>query len=144
MSIEVSAIRRQVQHRLEQIKLTAGARRASVAEAERHYEPFLANIAIPVFKTVASVLSSEGYPYKVFTPASGVRLASDRAAHSFVDLRLDTSRESPQVMVEISRERGSHIKTDDRPIREGTAINEIAEEDVLAMLLDAIGELVER
>ncbi len=144
MPIEVSAIKRQVQQRLEQIKQAAGARRTRVAEAERLFEPFLTNTAIPVFRTVASVLSSEGYPYKVHTPAGGVRLASDRSAHTYVDLRFDTSHDTPQVMAEISRERGSHILADDKPLCEGKTISEISDEDVLALLLEAIGELVER
>jgi hypothetical protein len=144
MSIEVSIIKRQVQQRLEQIKQAAGARRVRVADAARDYEPFLANVATPVFRTVASVLSADGYPYKVFTPADGVRLASDRSSHSFVDLHLDSSRETPEVVVEISRERGSHILADERPLRAGASVGELTEEDVLAMLVDAIGELIER
>ena len=144
MPIEVSAIRRRVQQRLEHIKRTSAERRARAAEAEAQYATFLSEIATPVFRTVASVLASEGYPYKVFTPAGGVRLASDRAGHSFVDLRLDTAGDAPQVVAEVSRERGSRTLSDDRPVREGAPIDTLTDEDVLAFLLDAIGELIER
>jgi hypothetical protein len=144
MPIEVSSVRRRVQQRLEQVKQAARDRRVRVADAERDYVPFLENVATPVFRAVGSVLASENYPYKVFTPAGGVRLSSDRSGQTFVDLHLDSSRDIPQVMVEISRERGSHILSDERPVRDGATIASLTDEDVLSMLMDALGELIER
>ncbi len=144
MTIEISQVRKRVLQRLEQVRQAALERRSRVAEAERQYGPFLANVATPVFRMMASVLAAENYTYRVFTPAGGIRLSSDRSTQTYLDLRLDTSRDTPQVMIELSRERGSHILTDDRPFREGVAIASLTDGDVLAMLIDAIGEMVER
>jgi hypothetical protein len=144
MSIEVSAIRRQVQSRIEQARLASVARRSVVAEAERQYLVFLDQVAQPIFRTVASVLASEGYAFKVFTPAGGLRLASDRAAHSFVGLRLETAADPPGVVAEVSRQRGSQVLADDLPVGPGAPIDQITEDDVLAILLDAIGNMIDR
>jgi hypothetical protein len=144
MSIEVSTIRRRVQQRLEQARQAATVRRVKVTDAERQYEVFLEQVALPVFRAVASVLSSEAHPYKVFTPGGSVRLASDRSTHTFVELRLDTSGDTPQVVAEISRQRGSRILADDQPVRAGALVEELTDEDVLAVLLDAISAMVER
>lgn len=144
MPIEVSTVRRSVQQRLEQVRRLSSERRARAVDAERDYAAFLSGVATPLFRTVASVLGAEGYPYKVFTPAGGLRLASDRAGHTYVDLRLDTFGDRPQVVAEVSRERGSRILSDDRPIGGDTPISALTEEDVLAVLLEAIGEMVER
>jgi len=144
MPLEVASIRQRVKQRLAQVKRAAAARRDEVAAAERAWAPFLTTIAIPTLTTVAQALSAEGYPYRVTTPADMVRLVSERSSHTYFELRLDTSGPTPQVVAEISRERGKRVLAEDRPIAEGAAIGRLSDEHLLSCVLDAIGDLIER
>ncbi len=144
MSLEPSHVKRHVQQRLAELKRTAAAKRERSVQAERDYEPFLSGIAVPVFTAVAQSLSAEGHPYRVLTPGRSVRLASDRSAHTWAELRLDTSGPSPAVVLEINRERGHRVQTDERQVADGNRIASLTDEQVLALLVEAIGDLVER
>lgn len=144
MAVEVSHIRRLVQGRLTEVKRVAAARRERIALAERDYTVFLPSIAIPVFNAIAQALSAEGHPYRVTTPGDGVRMASERSARNYVDLRLDTSTAEPAVVVEFSRERGHRVLVDERVLGQGRAISALTDEDVVELLVGAVGELVER
>ena len=144
MPMEIVQIRRRVQVRLADIKRAAAERRQRVAAAERAYASFLANVAAPMVNAVAQSLSAEGYPYKVTTPGDTVRLVSDRSGRTYVEIRLDTSGAAPRLLAEVGRERGSRILADERPICEGMAIEAITDEHLLAVILDAMAELIER
>ena len=93
---------------------------------------------------VAGVLRAEGHAFQVFTPAGGLRLTSERAADDFVELMLDASSDPPVVMARINRGRGSHLLTAERPIREGAAVEELTDEDVLSFLLAEIVPFVQK
>jgi hypothetical protein len=142
--MEIVQIRRRVQVRLADIKRAAAERREKVAAAERAYESFLSNIAAPTLTAVAQSLSAEGYPYKVTTPGNAVRMVSDRSGRTYVEIRLDTAGASPQLVAEVGRERGSRVSADERPICQGMAIEAVTDEDLLAAVLDAMAELIER
>jgi hypothetical protein len=142
--MEIVQIRRGVQVRLAEIKRAAAERREKVAAAERAYGSFLANVATPTLHAVAQSLSAEGYPYKVTTPGNAVRMVSDRSGRTYLEIRLDTAGAAPQLVAEIGRERGSRVSADERPICQGTAIEAITDEDLLAAILDAMAELIER
>lgn len=144
MALEISHVRRLVMARLGDVKRAAAARRERVAAAEGDYAVFLPSVATPVFTVVAQVLTSEGYAYRVTTPGGGVRLASDRSPRTYVDLRLDTSGQEPVVVAEVSRERGHRVLVDDRPVGTGQDIGALTEQDVVAMLVGALGDLIER
>ncbi len=144
MPLESSAVRKLIVNRLNEVKRTAAARRERVAEAEREYAAFLPAVAVPAFTLVAQVLSAEGYPHRVTTPGAGVRMASDRAQRTYVDLRLDTSGPAPVVMAEVSRERGHRVLVDDRPLGDGRAIASLTDEDVVQLLAGVVGDLIER
>ena len=122
----------------------AAERREKVAAAERAYESFLANVATPTVNAVAQSLSAEGYPYKVTTPGKAVRMVSDRSGRTYLEIRLDTAGPAPQLVAEVGRERGSRILADERPICQGMAIEAVTDEDLLAAILDAMAELIER
>ena len=126
------------------MKRNAASRRETIAAAERDYTTFLPEVAVPVVTLVAQVLASEGHPFRVTTPASGVRLASDRSPRTYVDVRLDTSGASPAVVAEVSRERGHRVLVDDRVVGEARPVSELTEQDVLDVLLASIPDLVER
>jgi hypothetical protein len=144
MAIDVSHVRRLVQSRLAEIKRTAATRRERIAAAEHHYAAFLASVATPVVTAVAQTLSAEGHPYRVITPGGSVRMTSDRSPRTYLDLRLDTSGQEPVVVAEVSRERGHRVLVDDRPIGAGQDVSALTEEDVLSVIVGAIGDLVER
>lgn len=144
MAPDVSQVRRLVVARLADVKRAAAARRDRIAAAERDFAAFLPSVATPVFNLVAQILSSEGYPFRVTTPGAGVRLTSERSPRTYVDLRLDTSGQQPVVVAEVSRERGHRVLVDDRPVGEGQAISVLTEPDVTAVLVEAVGDLVER
>jgi len=142
--MEIVQIRRRVQVRLADIKRTAAERREKVAAAERAYEAFLAAVVTPTLTAVAQSLSAEGYPYKVTTPGSAVRMVSDRSGRTYLEIRLDTAGAAPQLVAEVGRERGSRVLADERPICQGMAIDAITDEDLLAAVLDAMTEMIER
>jgi len=144
MPLEVVQIRRRVQSRLADLKRAAGVRRERVAEAEKAYETFLSNVAVPTFLTFAQALSAESYPYRTVTPGGQVRLVSERSSRTFIDLRLDTSGPSPLVVAEVSRERGSRVLSDERPVAEGMPVDAITDEQVMDFLLTAMADLIER
>ena len=144
MPLEVVQIRRRVQVRLADVKRAAAARREKADTAGRVYETFLANVATPTVSAVAQSLSAEGYPYRVTTPGDTVRMTSDRSSRTYVEIRLDTAGSVPQVVAEVGRERGSRVLADERPVAEGTPIDAITDEQVLAVLLEMMAELIER
>ena len=119
-------------------------RRTRTAEAEKEYDRFLREVATPVARLLVTALKAEGYAFTVFTPAGGLRLASDRTRDDYVELGLDTTAEYPYVMGRISRTRGSRTLADERPIAQHAAPEQLTEEDVLSFLLDALSPWLER
>lgn len=140
--VEVADVRRRFRARIEQARRAAEAHRAEADRAAQDYEIFLRDVATPVFRMVASVLSAEGYPFKVFTPANSVRLASDRSREDYFELELDTETAPPQVLGRVNRSRGGRVTTIERPIREGTRVAELTQDDVVAFLVEEIDPFV--
>lgn len=119
-------------------------RRQQTADAERAYEAFIRDVATPVMRQLANALKVESYAFTVFTPGSGVRLALDRGRDDFVELTLDTSGPTPQVLGRISQTRGSRTIDEERPLKPGAMPDAISEEDVLEFLLGALEPWLER
>ena len=139
--MEISDIKRRVVETIEQARHQAAERRARTDEATREYAVFLDQIAIPVFRQVANVLRSEGYPFTVFTPGGSVRLMSDRTAEDYIELALETGGSDPVVSGHTSRSRGRRIVESELEIGPPSALGE---EDVLSFVLKALTPLVER
>jgi hypothetical protein len=145
MALEVSQVRKLVQNRLADVKNAAAVRRELVAAAEREYALFLPSVATPVFNAVAQALSAEGYPYRVTSPGSGLRMTAERSSRTYLDLRLDTSTQIPSVVIEVSRERGHRVLVDERPLgASGRTVGSLTDEDVAAGLVAAISDLIDR
>jgi hypothetical protein len=142
--MEIVQIRRLVQARLADIKRAAAERREKVAAAERAYGTFLASVATPTINAVAQSLSAEGYPYRVTTPGSAVRMSSDRSSRAYLEVRLDTAGAVPQLIAEVGRERGSRVFTDEHPICRGLSIDAVTDEQLLDELLTLMSEMIER
>jgi hypothetical protein len=142
--MELSEVRRRLRAAVEEARREAAARRARTDAATQAFEEFLAHRAVPVFHQVASALKGEGHPYKVFTPAGSVRLASEHAHEEFVEIALDNSSDPPIAIGRISRGRGRRMITAERPVREGAEVAGLTEEDVLDFLLKEIAPSIER
>ncbi len=142
--MEISDVRKRYRHAIEEARKKAAERRTRADAANRAWPVFLSQIAAPVFRMVAGVLKAEGHPFTVFTPADGLRLMSDRSSDDFVELVLDPSVDPPAPLVRINHGRGRRVVTAERPLREGTSIDRLTEEDVLEMLLEEMVPLVER
>jgi hypothetical protein len=142
--MEVSEVRRRLRAAVEEARHAATERRKRTADAARDYEEFLGQRAVPVFHQFATALSGEGHLFKVFTPAGSVRLASERSHEEFIELVLDDSTDRPAVMGRTSRGRGRRMISAERPVRDGAAIADLSEEDVLNFLLQEIPPFIER
>jgi hypothetical protein len=142
--VEVSLVRKRVQAAIAAAKEQSQQRRQRVAEAERAYSTFLEQIAIPVARQVANALKVEGYPFTVFTPGGGMRLASDKGRDDFIEFALDTGGPRPQVIARISHARGSRTLDEERPLKPGAAPDTLNEDDVLEFLIAALEPWLER
>jgi hypothetical protein len=142
--MEVSEVRRRLLGALEKARQGAAERRVRTDAASRDYEAFLGQRAVPVFHQCASALTAQGHPFKVFTPASSVRLASDRSPEEFIELVLDDTSDPPAVVGRTTRGRGRRTVTSERALQGGAPIADLTEEDVLTFLLEEIVGLVER
>lgn len=142
--MEIPDIRRRLRLALDQARKDSAERRARADLAATAYNAFLRDVATPVFRMFANVVKAEGHPFAVFTPAGGVRLASERHADDFMEIWLDASLDPPQASTRVSRVRGGDLTTREEPFRAGAPINGLTDEDVFAFLLANIGPLVER
>jgi hypothetical protein len=142
--MEISEVRKRLLHTLERAKRAGAERRVKADAAARAYEVFLESVATPVFRMFASAIKAEGHPFAVFTPAGGLRLASEHSSGDFIELALDTAADPPAAVARITRGRGHRILSTERPVREGVPIDRLTEEDVLEVLLSEIVPFVVR
>jgi hypothetical protein len=142
--MEISEVRRRLLTAVEKARRAADERRVRTDTAARDYQIFLDQRAVPVFHQLAGALKAEKHFFKVFTPASSVRLASDRSPEEFIELSLDDTSDPPAVLGRTSRGRGRRITTSERALGTGAPIADLTEEDVLTFLLEEITSLIER
>src|SRR5215213_1383572 len=142
--MEVSDVRRRIRAAIEAARARAAERRSRTDEASRAYDVFLDNVAVPAFHTVTSALTGEGHRFKVITPGRAVRMSSERSPEDFIELALDTERDAPAVVIVTSRGRGRRMVSTERLVREDLPIAELAEEDVVAALLEELLPFIER
>jgi len=129
---------------MERSKARSQQRRQRTADAEQSYRQFLDRTATPVARQLGQALKAEGYPFTVFTPSGGVRLASDHGRDDYVELSLDTTSDPPEVVGRVSRVRGSRTLTSERTLKPGVSPSEITDEDVLAYLVESLEPWLER
>ena len=142
--MEVSLVRNRLNRAIEAARERAQQRRQRTAAAERAYDIFLQNVAMPVTRLVANTLKVENHAFTVFTPGGGLRLASDRGRDDYIEFALESTSDPPQVVGRISHARGSRTLAEERPIKPGTPPEGLSEEDVLTFLLDALQPWLER
>jgi hypothetical protein len=142
--MEVSEVRKRILDTLARAKTEAAARRARNADVATAYEHFLETVAAPLVHQVASILKVEKFLFAVHTPASAVRLVSERSPEDFVEIRLDTSGQVPQAVAHVERVRGRETLVEDRPIRPGVLVEHLTDQDVLDAVAEALSALIER
>jgi hypothetical protein len=135
---DVAVVRKRVRTAIEQARRDQAERRGRVAEAQRKYDEFLQNAAIPAFRMVANVLKSEGLHFEVMTPAGGVRLQSERNREDAIEMELDTTADPPQPLVTTTKARGRRVVQDDRSIKGSNPLVQLTDEDVIDMLLEEL------
>jgi len=141
--MDISEVRKRVLHTIERAKRGAAERRSRVETASREYGEFLDRVAVPLFHQVARSLRAEGHSFNVFTPSGSVRLSSEREADDYIELLLDTSGATPQVIGHCSRSRGRRVLETERPIGDGQ-IGALTDEDVIAFVMKELEPFVER
>lgn len=142
--MEISDIRQRLQQAIARARQSAVDRRTRADAAGIAYETFLTRVARPLVKQVANALTAEGHRFAAFTPASGVRLASERSSEDFVELELDVSSDRAALIGRTSRGRGGRKITSERVLCAAEDIDRFGEDDLLDFLLMEIGPLVER
>jgi hypothetical protein len=135
---DIGQLRKRVRHLMDQARRQQAERRARAAEAARAYDAFLAKAALPAFRAVAQVLKAEGVPVEVMTPGGAVRLLSERHRGDAIELELDTTADPPEPLVTITRSRGSRSLRAERPVKAGSPLARLTEDDVIEMLLEEI------
>jgi hypothetical protein len=142
--VEVSQVRKRLKAAIDASRGRSSRRRERVAEAQRAYETFLSDIAVPVARQLANAMKAEGYSFTVFTPGNGLRFAADRGRDDYVDLELDTTGDQPDVIARVSRQRGSRTVNEEMPVKPGALPEEIGEDDFLDFLLRVLEPWLER
>ena len=142
--MEVSQVRRRIQTAIGASRDRAQQRRQRAADAESAYDRFLAEVATPLARQIANVLNTEGYSFTVATPGRGLRLALDRGRDDFIELALETNADLPTVIGRTRRTRGSRTIEDERPIKAGTAPDQLTEDDLLEFLVSSLEPWLER
>lgn len=135
---DAGKLRARLRAAIDNARRAAGARRERSTAAAAAYEQFLESHAVPAFRAMANVLKAEGIPFEVVTPAGGVRLVADRNRDDVIALELDTSLDPPQPLLVTVQSRGSRVLRTERPVKEGSPIAEITEDDVIELLFEQI------
>ena len=142
--IEVADVRRRVQVMIERARQAAADRRARASVADEQARQFMEDIARPVMRQVLLVLKSEGYAYRLSTPAVAARLVSEKHHEDFIDLSVDTTQDPIVIMTLVSHIRGQRVSTTERPLGPGVALDQLTDEHVFEFLLDVLPVFVER
>jgi hypothetical protein len=142
--MDVSDLRKRILRSLDDARKESAERRTTGDQAAAEYDGFLSNIAMPLFRQAATVLSAEGHPFSTHTPAGSVRLVSDHAADDFLELALDATAAPPQVVARTSLTRGRRQLVDERPLAKDRKIGDLTEDDVSKFLVDEVRRLIVR
>ena len=141
--MEVSDVRRRIRTAVEAARARAAERRTRNDEAARAYEEFLESTAVPAFHLLANALTGEGHRFIVSTPGRAVRLSPERASEDFLELSLDSDRDRPAVVLRSSRGRGRRTTQTERTVGENLPIAQLADENVVAVVLEELIPFIE-
>ena len=142
--MEISLVRKRLRDSIEDARKNATARRAANQEAIAAWEQVLEQVVTPLFQQVSQVLKSEGYAFRVITPAGTIRLSSERSADDYIEVGLDTSGPVPVVLARVNRTRGRERFSDEHIVASGDAIPGLSDERLLDLLTSMLGPFFER
>lgn len=142
--MEVSDVRRRIRNAIDAARTRSAERRLRTDDAARAFDQFLDAVAVPAFHVVANALTGEGHRFNVTTPGRTARLSPERTSEDFIELALDTDRDRPGVVLRASRGRGRRMISTEHSLREDLPIGELAEDDVIAALIDEVIPFIER
>jgi hypothetical protein len=144
--METSIVRQAVRSLLHHVKRPAAERRENrrvqTDQATRQYGIFLERIAVPLFKQIANVLRTEGYPFDTFTPHGSVRLMAERGADNYIELALDTNGAAPKLVGRVSYSRDGNVTQTELVLNATTDIEALTEKDLLGFMLSALEPFV--
>ena len=87
---------------------------------------------------MANVLRAEGVPFEAQTPASAVRLVSDRSRDDVIEMMLDTTTDPPQPS---SSPRAPAAAASSRPnglVKDRAPIDKLTEDEVIDGLIEEL------
>lgn len=142
--MEPSDVRRRLRAAIDEAKRHSTERRARIDAASRAWEDALPVTVAPAFHGLSQALAAEGHRFKVSTPNESVRLSVERSAEEFIELALDTTRETPAVMLRSTRGRGRRMVSSERVAVEGAGIAQLTQEAVVGLLLEELIPFIER
>jgi hypothetical protein len=142
--LETAEVRRQLTHRLAELRKAQAQRRTAGDAARAAFESALEKEIAPTVRQFAQALKAEGFTFSVQTPASTVRLVSDRSSDNVIDIVLEIGSGQPTVVVRSAYTRGRRQLEAERTLAEGEGIASLDGERVLAVLLELIEPFVER
>jgi hypothetical protein len=142
--VDTAEVRKQLTHRIAELRKAQAQRRSATDAARTAFDVVVEREIAPTVRQFAQALKAEGFPFSVQTPASVVRLVSDRSGDNVIDIVLELGGKQPAVVVRSTFARGRRQLEDERTLAEGAAIATLDGERVLAVLLDVIEPFVER
>lgn len=144
MTVDVGDIRKRVRRTIAEARRAAAERRAQVAAAEQDGARVLADVVAPLFTMLAAAFKSEGYRFRVLTPAGAVRLAAEASPDDYVEVTLDTTRDAPALVARTSRTWGRRVLVDETTLREAAEIDCLTAEDLLELTLAQLAPFLGR
>ena len=142
--VETAYVRKRTKRVIDEAHQLSRARRVRADSALRDGERVLRKVVVPVVKTMANVLTGEGYPFQVETPAGAVRLQAHATPESFVELDLDAEQDPLTLRVRVSHARGRRVLVDEEVVCSADGFASLTEDDVLTLLLAKLPPFVER
>lgn len=135
---DVALVRKHLRQAIDAARRDAAGRRERTDAVRRAYESFLENTAVPVFRTFANALRGEGLPFEVMTPSGAVGLVPDRNRDEGIMLELDATIDPPVMTLSVTKGRGSRVTRTEQPVKPGTPIEQITDDDLVEVLLGEI------
>jgi len=143
--MDVSELRKRILHSLDEARKEAAASRVRTDEAAQAFEVFLADLAVPLVRQTAQVLSATatGEAFSVNTPAGSVRMVSDKSPQTFLELELDSTGSRTAVVGRMSYVPGRRgTVVEEQHIAGGKSVEQLTEQDVSEFLIAAVPKLV--
>ena len=141
--LESSEIRRQIRLLIAESRRGAEDRRARADSEARAGERLLRTVVVPMFKTVASALKSEGHAFRVSTPVGSVRISVEGSVENFIEMTFDSAHDQLALRGRVSRLRGRQVLVDERIIGAGSELSLLGDEQVLEFLLAELQPFVD-